>query len=130
MNFVPFSDRHSNYTDRKAMPLKCGDILLIDAGGFQKNDLRPFFQIVKTDRFPHGISWDEKQVHCKKMDLVNTTKRVYIFDFDYIRHVIDGDVGLNLNTLEKDLKTEKVLYCWESYAPILDKLADFDYMTD
>ena len=129
MNFVPFSDKHSNYTSRNSMPLKCGDILLIDAGGFQKNDLRPFYQIVKTDRFPQGISWDEKQVHCKKMDLINSTKRVYVFDFDYIRHVIDGEVGLNLDSLERELADERKWFTWESYAPVLDKLSEFNFMT-
>ena len=128
INFVPFSEKNNSYINRKAMPIKCGDILLIDAGGFQKNDLRPFFQIVSTDRFPQGINWDERQVHCKKMDLVNSTKRIYIFDFDYIRHVIDGEVGLNLDDLEKDLKAERIFYSWESYGPVLDKLEEFDYM--
>jgi hypothetical protein len=70
MHFIPFSEQ-MKYTDRNNMPLKLGDIIMIDEGGFQKENYRPMYKIASTTEIRSGIDWYTGLISCYKMDLKN-----------------------------------------------------------
>ena len=90
MHFVPFSEQ-MKYSDRNNMLLKMGDIILIDEGGFQKENYRPLYKICSSDEIKIGIDWDTGLVSCKKLDLKSQKMgKLFIWQLDWIIQVIDG----------------------------------------
>jgi len=90
LKFVPYKSGMT-YTDKNAMPLKVGDIILVDFGETQKNNLRPFYKIVDCQEIKGGINWDDGLVATQKMDLENNRSDIHLWNFEWIRHVIDGN---------------------------------------
>lgn len=95
------------------MPLKIGDIILIDFGETQKNNFRPFYQIVKSPGYRSGINWHDRLISTKKMG-VNSNK-VYLWNLDWIREISDGSARFNPDKMEKEIQISAFEKYRESY---------------
>ena len=92
IQFSPFSEGMT-YKDRKNMPIKMGDIILVDEGGFDKENYRPLYRIIASNEIPSGIDWDTGLVSAKKLDLRNKKLgKTFIWQMEWISQIIDGRV--------------------------------------
>ena len=101
-----------SYDDKNKMPIKLGDIIMIDEGGFLKENYRPLYKIIKTDGFMSGINWDTGLVACKKLDLKNETLgKIFLWEMNWIIHILNGDsesidIKEMSNFVDDKIKTE------------------------
>ena len=66
MTFIPYQ-HGMTYDNRRKMPLKIGDMLLIDDSE-RKNNLKPFFEIIKHVGYDLGIDWGNNMVATKRLN--------------------------------------------------------------
>jgi hypothetical protein len=116
IHFVPFTEQ-MKYSDKNMMPLKAGDIIFIDELGFQKENYRPMYKICFSEEIKTGIDWDTGLVSCRKMDLKNEKLgKTYIWQLDWIVHVIDGrQKSLNIDYISDQINEEIRQFEIESY---------------
>ena len=115
-HFVPY-EKGMEYNDKNNMPIKLGDIFMIDEGGFLKENYRPLYKVIKTPGFLSGINWDTGLVACKKLDLKNEKLgKIFLWEMNWIIHIINGDSdSIDLKEMsdfvDKEIKSEsKELY--------------------
>jgi len=77
------------YGDDKKSPIKVGDFILIDKNGFDKNELNPWYEVVKSKDFPNGINFDEGLVSTKK---VGRKSKVYVWQLIWILQIVPGEL--------------------------------------
>ena len=116
IKFVPFVENLS-YNNRNKMPIKLGDVIMIDEGGFNKENYRPLYKIVETTGFLNGINWDTGLVACKKLDLKKENMgKIFIWEMNWIMHIMDGNVKtVNIIDINKKLDNQIVSEAKESY---------------
>jgi len=85
--FVPYKPG-MEYGKSDVSPIKVGDQLLIDRGGFDKNDLSPWFEVVTNENYPTGLNFDEKLVLTKK---VGRNSKFKVWQMDWILEVVPGE---------------------------------------
>ena len=66
------------------------DLFLLNST-WDKNNTTPYFIVSKTDTIPDGINFDDKLVGARKVGVRATSANAYMFSFDSIRRIIDGD---------------------------------------
>ena len=93
------------YTNRRKMPLKQGDIILIDDCD-RKNNIRPFFEIVSTENFTTGIDWHNHQVATKRVG--TNSNKIHIWDMSFIREVCEKEELLENQIINKLNEQEKI----------------------
>ena len=100
MKFIPFKPG-SDYSDRNKMPLKLGDVIMIDEGGFAKENYRPLYKIIEAEGFQGGINWDTGLVSCRKLGLKNENSgKIFIWEMNWIIHVVNGEMkSVDLNAI-------------------------------
>ena len=101
MTFVPY-EIGMTYANRRKMPLKIGDMILIDDSD-RKNNVRPFFEIISTENFINGIDWHNEQVATKRVD--TNSNKVHIWDMSFIREVCEKGESSEIEIL--NILTEK-----------------------
>ena len=76
------------YDNPEQMPIKLGDKVMIDKGGYNKNELRPFFVVTASEDFPTGVNFDDGLV-CTVKDKTSFRKW-YIWQLSWVQEVVDG----------------------------------------
>ena len=102
MTFIPYNPGMT-YDNRRKMPLKIGDMLLIDDSE-RKNNLKPFFEIIKHEGFETGIDWGNNMVATKRLG--TNSKKLHIWDMSFIREVCEK-TDMNLFTIYGKLTQQK-----------------------
>jgi len=87
--FVAFEDG-MKYSDPDKMPIKIGDRILIDKGGFNKNETSPWYQVHSFEDIPSGVDFEKKLVSTIKVGMKNKP-RVYIWQLDWISQICNGN---------------------------------------
>ena len=87
IRFVPWREGMA-YTDRENMPIKIGDKILLDRP-YDKNNLRPFYKICSSVKYPLGIDFDEKI--CSTVHEGTNEKTVFYWQLDWISKIVEGE---------------------------------------
>jgi hypothetical protein len=87
MKFLEYKDG-MKYTDPNAMPLKIGDIVIIE-GDYNKNDFHQKYIICESKDCETGINWDEELVHTNKINTQSTHS--YYWSFNAIKNVASSE---------------------------------------
>ena len=88
---VPYSEKSNNdYFDDSYTPIKLNDLFLLNSA-WDKNNTHPYFKVSKTDFVPSGINFDDKLIGARKVGVRETAANAYLFSFDSVRRVIDGN---------------------------------------
>jgi hypothetical protein len=106
VKFKPY-ELGDDYSDRNNMPLKIGNVILVDSGDIKKNNFRPFYRVVATNKFPTGISWDTKLVCTEKLD-VNSSKK-YVWALEYVQEVTNGETENDSDTVKRNSIKSSIL---------------------
>ena len=86
MQFVKF-ESGMKYTNPNAMPLKQGDIVIIE-GGYDKNNFHQKYIICENNDCKTGINWDEQLVHTNKLN--TQSNHSYFWSFNAIKNVAEA----------------------------------------
>ncbi|CBY22343.1 unnamed protein product [Oikopleura dioica] len=120
MQFVPFDQddvKASMYGGKLCSPLKLGDIIIL-SGAFDKNNARPFWQIVQSEEIPTGIDFDNRIVSTVKMDLRKVQKSSRkIWSFDAIKAVSDGRQDLSEDQIARSMN-----FTPDEFEPLITRL--------
>ena len=91
LNIVPYSEKSNNdYFNDSYTPIKLNDLFLLNSA-WDKNNINPYFKVSKTDFLPTGLNFDDKLVGARKVGVRETAANAYLFSFDSIRRIIDGN---------------------------------------
>ena len=94
------------------MPLKLGDYVLIDHGGFDKNNFRAILKITSAPGYKDGINWDEKMVNTSK---IGVNSKSVVWSMEWIKEVCDGKDDLSMEKFVKKLDIEHMEAAPETY---------------
>ena len=89
IKFVPYEEG-MNYTDPTNMPIKKGDLFLLDRAGFDKNETNPWFVIVTNEQYPSGINFDDGLVCARKLGS-RPYGKPYVWQLTWIREIVNGN---------------------------------------
>ena len=105
--FVPY-EANLSYDNRNKMPIKLGDVVMIDEGGFNKENYRPLYKIVETNGFVNGINWDTGLIACKKLDLKKENMgKIFVWEMNWIMHIMEGNIKtVNIFEINKKLDNQ------------------------
>ena len=120
ISFIPF-EKGMTYDNPNCMPIKLGDRVLIDKGGFDKNETAPWYVVCKHVDFPQGIDFEKKLVATKKVGLKNES-RVYVWQLPWIKQICNGNGNISVNHLGH-------MFCVTNGVPepIGDSIMSIDY---
>ena len=90
LNLIPWTPQCNDYANPGYTPIKLKDLILLNST-WDKNNSTPYFIVSKTDYLADGINFDERLVGARKVGVRQTSANAYLFGFDSIRRVIDGD---------------------------------------
>ena len=93
------------YTSRRKMPLKIGDMILIDDCD-RKNNVRPFFEVISSPGYLEGIDWHNHQVATKRVG--TNSNKIHVWDMSFIREVCEKENYDNEQILHRLTEQEKV----------------------
>ena len=91
LNIVEYCpQKYSDYFNDSYTPIKLGDLFLLNAT-WDKNNSSPYFKVAATDFLPTGLNFDDRLIGARKVGVKETTANAYLFGFDAVRRIIDGN---------------------------------------
>ena len=86
---VPYNEQNHNYESNEYSPIQLGDLIL-PKSDYNKNALRLWYEVSESPDCRLGVNFDDQYVVCRKLGAAARSNNIYVFSFDSICSIING----------------------------------------